>query len=262
MVTINQNTHALSAVNAVAVALLLVAGVSAPSSGYCDEDSLARIQTRGILEVGTDIPYGVMEFLDDAGKPIGIDMDIGREIAESLGVRMEVRSMAFDDLFDALRSGRVDVLISAVTITPERQKTMLFSVPYLDTGLSLAVRSDRDDIRGPQDLAGKRVGVLKGTTGESYMESAGAAAKALLVRYESNEKRLADLESGVIDAAIVHFLVESRLNIKTVGEPLDQAFYGIVARSGDHDLMRAVNRTLRTMKRSGKLSDIKRRYSP
>ena len=131
--------------------------------------SLSDIKEKGTLLVGVDIPYGVMEFYDASGKLAGIDMDIASEIASRIGVSMEVKTMPFSKLFDALKAGEVDVVISAVTITPERQKTMLFSVPYLNAGMSIAVRKDNQSIQSLEDLKDQKVGVLKGTVGEELI---------------------------------------------------------------------------------------------
>ena len=89
------------------------------------DSSLADIKEKGKLVVGSDIPYGIMEFYDDSGKAVGIDMDLANEIASQIGVEMEVKTMPFNDLFDAVKSGEVDIIASAVTITEERQKEML-----------------------------------------------------------------------------------------------------------------------------------------
>ncbi|MCP4420319.1 MAG: transporter substrate-binding domain-containing protein, partial [Chloroflexi bacterium] len=125
--------------------------------------SLNDVKAKGTLVVGVDIPYGVMEFYDESGNATGIDMDIARGISSQLNVTLEIKTMPFADLFGALKGGEIDVVISAVTITPERQETMLFSAPYLDAGMSIAVKNDNTDINSLKDLDGKRIGVLKGT---------------------------------------------------------------------------------------------------
>ncbi len=237
-----------------------ITGQSKVESGKPTDPSLLNVKQKGSLVVGTDIPYGVMEFYDEAGQPIGIDMDIAHEIASQIDVSMEVKKMPFDDLFDSLKAGEVDVVISAVTITPERQKEMLFSVPYLDAGLSIAVREDNAEINSLEDLGDKRVGVLKGTIGEDMVLESAYFDPSLVTSYQNNDERLQDLLEGKLDAIVVHFLVKDLPSIKTIGEPLSQSFYGVVTRLNNDALMDEINKTLRELKRSGKLGEIKQKY--
>lgn len=237
---------------------LFVGGAWAQSSD--GGAALTTIQKRGALIIGSDIPYGVMEFFDADGNPTGIDIDIARRIADDLDVTLTVETMPFDELFTALDAGKVDVLLSAVTITPERQEKMLFSVPYLDAGMSIAVAADDTSISAKEDLIDKKVGVLTGTLGEELMQKSDFINSDLLVSYKSNETRLADLASGKIDAAVVHFLTGAVPGIRTIEPPLTQSFYGVVARSGEAALMQQINESLRAMQRDGEIRAIVRRY--
>lgn len=226
-----------------------------------DDPSFQTIKEREVLIMGADIPYGVMEFLDESGKPAGIDVDIAKEIVAVLDVELRIETMPFDDLFGALRRQEIDVVVSAVTITPERQTKMLFSAPYMDSGMSIAVAKDNTDIKSEADLAGKRVGVLKGTVGEDIIDKSTHVDQSLVQRYKSNEKRIGDLLGGNLDAIIVHFLADDLPNIKIVEPPLTQSFYGIATRLENKSLMAAIDKALRELKRSGKISIIKKRYT-
>ncbi len=222
--------------------------------------SLSNVQAEGELIVGTDIPYGIMEFFDSSGKPVGIDMDIGRQLARDIGVSMKVKTMPFAELFKSLDNGTVDVVISAVTITTERQKKMLFSVPYLNAGMSIAVKKDNRNISSIEDLRHKRVGVLHGTIGDDLAVKSPHVDPSLIKRYKKNTQRLKDLQDGKVDAIFVHFLIKDLQGIKLVGDPLSESYYGVVTRLGNHSLMKLINKTLRKLKRSGELSRIKKRY--
>lgn len=223
-------------------------------------DSLEAIKLKGSLVVGMDIPYGIMEFYDENGRAAGIDVDIARELSNQLGVNLEIKAMPFDKLFSAVINKEVDIVASAVTITRDRQKTLLFSEPYLDAGMSLAVRSDNTLIKSHDDLAGKKIGVLKGTVGDALAQKSELFRDSDVIRFQDNEKRLQALQDGAIDAAIVHFLVSEEASIRLVGEPLKQTFYGIVTRPGNESLMAVVNKSLRQMKRRRELRAIIQKY--
>ncbi|MEM1199502.1 MAG: ABC transporter substrate-binding protein [Pseudomonadota bacterium] len=245
-----------------AIGALVFGGLAAVSAGTAlsADPSLETVKTRGALIVGTDIPYGVMQFIDASGKPAGIDIEIAQEITADLGVKLTLETMPFKELFGALKAGRVDAVISAVTITEERQKEMLFSAPYMDAGMSIAVAETTTDVMGEKDLTGKTVGVLAGTVGEKLMTKSAHVEASNLKRYENNDERLKDLVNGKIDAAIVHFVTKRPSKIKLLSPPLTQSFYGVVTKLGDEALMDAVNFTLRRIKRDGRLEDIKNKY--
>ncbi len=246
------------------LSLVPLAGVLAAcdsQGGTAPTDSaLAEVRERGELVIGSDIPYGVMAFYDEDGTPVGIDMDLGREIAERIGVSMRVETMPLDDLFDAVKEGRVDAVLSAVTITPERQETMDFSAPYLNAGTYVAVRAGNTEIGSLEDLRGKRVGVIAGTIGEEVAQESEHIDNENVVPFDNEDLRLEALESGDVDAALMHFLTASDPEIEMIGDPLRQSYYGVVTRKGADSLMAEIDATLRVLKRSGRLDEIRESY--
>lgn len=242
--------------------LLVISGCTTTDTGTGDT-SLSDIKARGKLVVGADIPYGVMEFFDESGNPVGIDVDIAKEITSKIGVELELKTMPFDDLFGAVKNEEVDVVISAITITLERQEEMLFSIPYFDAGLVVVVGSDNKDINVPEGLKDKKVGVLKGTTGEDFaLEYVGPS---LVTSYITNEERKQALLNGETDAIIIDYiaaidLIKEYSSLEIVGEPLNQEFYGIITKIGNNALMDEINKILRELKRTGRIDEIKTKW--
>ena len=114
------------------------------------QSALERVRASGRLRVGIDAtypPFGIAE----GGDFSGFDVDIARAIARELRVEAELINASFDGVFPALQNGSFDVVISAVTITPERSATLLFSDPYIAAGQQIVVRGD-SPIAGPDDL--------------------------------------------------------------------------------------------------------------
>lgn len=245
--------------NLARLALLLL--VLPPPLAATQDLSVEAVKNRGYLRVGVDIPYGVMEFYDSAGKPAGIDVDIARAIANRLGTEVKFYSMPFSKLFNALKSSKVDLLLSAVTITPQRQKTMRFSSPYMDVGLSIAVRDGNADVQSPADLKTRSIGVLKGTTGEEYARKSKDIDPSLIRVFDTNAARMQALAKGEVDVAIVHFTSTKTPGVKIVGQPLTQSYYGVVSRLQDKALMNEVEAVVRHMKHNGKLAEIKMSYT-
>ena len=117
-------------------------------------------------KIGTNAEYPPFENVDEAGEIVGFDADLMAAIADAAGFEFEWVNTRWDGIFVALQSGEFDAVISAATITEERAEIVDFSDPYFNAGQMLAVRVGETEISGPADLAGKKVGVQLGTTGD------------------------------------------------------------------------------------------------
>lgn len=137
--------------------------VPAPSAPAPSKDAVPQLAD-GILHVGIEMAFPPMEFRDELKKPAGADVELIGALAKKLGVEVELIDMQFDGLIDAVKSGQVDVLISAMTITPEREAKIDF-VPYLEMGSGiLVIMGNPKRIMRPADLCGKTVALQEGTT--------------------------------------------------------------------------------------------------
>ena len=249
--------------------LLLVLLTSCVNQTELDP-KLKEIKDRGKLIVGSDIPYGVMEFFDDSGNVVGIDVDIAREIADYLGVELEMRDIEWDQLFIDAKSNEIDLAISAITITSERAEKMLFSIPYFDAGQILIVQKDNQDITGPLNLQGLKIGVQIKTTGETeakkYTDENNIKTYLSYECTADNECMLDDLKTGKIDAIIMDYvaaivIVSNEEELKILGEPFTEEFYGVVTAIGNDALLNEVNTVLRDIKRTGRLTEIINKWS-
>ena len=138
---------------------------------------------------------------DQAGKPSGISVDIATELAKSLGRPVVIQNTAFDGLIPALKTGKVDVVISSMTATAERAKSIDFSDPYLTTGLCLLLKKDSTaKTIADLDKAGVKVAVKKGTTGHIYATNRLKKARILVLDKES--AAVLEVSQGKADAFI------------------------------------------------------------
>jgi ABC-type amino acid transport substrate-binding protein len=118
----------------------------------------------GKLHVGMEMAFPPMEFRDELKKPAGADVDLAHALGKALGVEVELIDMEFDGLIPAVKSGQVDVLISAMTVTAERSAQIDF-VPYLEMGSGiLVIMGNPKGIHRPEGLCGKTVAVQEGTS--------------------------------------------------------------------------------------------------
>ena len=236
------------------VTLLLVAVVGQPAWA---QTALERVRTSGQLRVGIDAtypPFGSVE----GGEFSGFDVDLARAVARILRVQPVLVNASFDGVFPALQNGTFDVVISAVTITPERSATMLFSEPYINAGQALAVRTD-SAIAGVEGLAGKSVGVQINTTAQFAMEK---MASVTIAKYNTIDLALLDLQNGRIDAVasdgpVLRYMARMSFpGVKTVGREYTDEAFGIVLARGSDDLRRAVNAALWQVQDSGEYARI------
>jgi polar amino acid transport system substrate-binding protein len=180
------------------------APTEAPEKGV-----FATIEERGTLIVGTSADYPPFEAMDEAGNFIGFDMDLIREIGSRLGLKVDIRDMAFDVLIASVQEGKIDAAIAAIQYTPERDEAVDFSVPYNYIFDSFLVAGDSDIvIEKAADIAPYMVGVQTGTTHEAWVMKnliePGFMSADQLFRYERTEQGALDLQAGRIDVLFIN----------------------------------------------------------
>lgn len=138
------------------------------------------------LRVGMDLSYPPFETIAPDGQPEGVSVELARGLAEHLGRPLRIENIPFAGLIPALKSGKIDLIISSMTATPERAKSIDFSRPYLTTGLAALVQKD-GSVHTPDDLdrAGSIVVVRQGTTGEVFTRKNFRHARILTLEKES-----------------------------------------------------------------------------
>jgi polar amino acid transport system substrate-binding protein len=160
----------------------------------------------GYLTYGTAASFPPFEFKEN-GQPAGFDIDMGKQIADYMGLRTKILDIDFDGLIPALQGGRVDIINSAMYINPERAAKVDF-VPYMKIGETLIGRTDSNVTisKLPDDLSGKTIAVTRGAIGEDYMNdfNADLNAKGLppmtIMALPNNQDALLAVQSGRADA--------------------------------------------------------------
>jgi polar amino acid transport system substrate-binding protein len=140
-------------------------------SNAADKPEVAGLLTPGVLKVGMEIGYPPFEFYaDDGATVLGVDYDLATEIAKRLGLELQIENTAWDGIFAGLSAKKYDIITSAVTITPERQETMLFTSPYIENWQAIVVtKGNKDSVTKVLDLDGKKVGYQNETTSDKYL---------------------------------------------------------------------------------------------
>ncbi|GHF32828.1 polar amino acid transport system substrate-binding protein [Deinococcus metalli] len=220
--------------------------------------SVADVKKKGVLVLGTDPTFAPFEFKGADGQIQGFDIDIARAVAKDLGVRLEVRAVGFGALMpQSVTSGRVDMAMSGITITPERAKVVAFSAPYYRSAQVFIVRSGNPGkFAWPADVKGKTIGVQANTTGQFTANDMLKPKGATLKVYDDFAAGLADVRAGRVaaligDAPTVDDL-KKRLpgQFDKAGADLAAEDYGMVFAKGSN-LAAAANKTLARLRASG-----------
>jgi len=214
---------------------------------------------RGHLRVGAkeDQPY-LGEKDPATGEYSGFDIEIARMMAASLGfdpATIRFRTIASANRETALQNGQIDYYVGTYTINDLRKRLVGFAGPYFMAGQSLLVRTDEHDIHGPQDLAGRTVCSVAGST--PYQRIAADYPKAVLVSYDTYSICVDNLLTYQVDAVttddaiLLGFAAKAPKELKVAGEPFSKEPYGIGVPRSDNALRFALDDALEARQRNG-----------
>ncbi|MCX5193540.1 glutamate ABC transporter substrate-binding protein [Streptomyces sp. NBC_00249] len=218
-----------------------------------------KARKRGHLVVGAkeDQPY--MGEKDPAtGRYSGFDVEIAKMMSASLGFdpkTIEFKTIASANRETALQNGQIDYYVGTYTINDNRKKQVGFAGPYFMAGQSLLVRRNEQDIKGPEDLAGKKVCSAAGST--PYQRLQKEFPKAVLVAYDTYSACVDNLLTYQVDAVstddsiLLGYAAKVPEELKVVGEPFSKEPYGIGVPRGDNALRFALDDALAEHEKNG-----------
>jgi len=228
------------------VAVIALLGISL-MAGILDE-----IKARGYIIMGTEATFPPFEFRNEKNEVVGFDIDIGRKIAEALGVELRIIDMPFDSLIPSLLTKKIDMAIAAMTITEERKKSVSFSDPYFRAGQVIVVRKGYPPIKTLEELKGKKVAVQQGTTGDLIVSKIEGVQISRFTRFTDAFLELMNkrVDAVVLDFAPARAYVAMYPQLVITSDVLSEEEYGIAVRKEDTDLLEFINSVLRNMKKS------------
>ncbi len=221
---------------------------------------LEQIKAKGKLVVGTEAQYAPYEFKDLDANFVGCDMWLAQQIADSLGVELEIVDMSFAGIIPAVQSGQVDLGIAAFTNTPERAEEIDFSDLYETSAQLLIVKTGNADTYSTKEaLAGQKVGAQKGTIQSQLIQS--ALPDSELFELEKYPALALEVQNGniaglVVDQAVGESLVTNsngELEVSNFEFSAEEASFGksVVIAKGNEDLVAAVNEVVNKVTSDG-----------
>ena len=247
--------------NVLVIALVLITvPAMAFAGGASDKSALQTVKDRGRLIVGTEAQYAPYEFKDMDANIVGCDMYIAQQIADELGVGLEIVDMAFDGIIPAVQSGQVDLGIAAFTNTPERAEVIDFSDVYEESLQYLVVAAGNEDVyTTPESLAGLKVGAQRGTIqSQLIMKTMPDSELFELAKYPelSIEVQNGNIAGLVVDAAVGDSIISSsdgKLVKANYTFDSKEAPFGksVVLKKGSDDLKAEVNKVIQRILADG-----------
>ena len=217
------------------------------------EESAAADGGKQVLNVGTNAEFPPFEYMDDNGQPDGFDIAVIKAIGEKQGFDVKITNMEFKSLIASLSTGGVDAVIAGMTVTPERQESVDFSDSYYTATQSIIVQKD-SDIKTADDLAGKKVAVQEGTTGDLICSEIEGCT---VDRYKKGADAVMTLKNGAVDAVMIdsspadNFVAANNGELVAYPDETSTEEYAIAVQKGNEELLAKINEGLKQIQEDG-----------
>ena len=208
------------------------------------------------LILATEAGFAPYEYYQD-GEIVGVDIDIAREIAASLGKELVIKDVSFDFIINEIKSGKSDIGAAGMSITKERLEEVDFSVEYAVSNQVVIVPMD-SKITSIDQISNQRIAVQLGTVADSYVNE--NYKDATVIRQKKYLSMVEDLKAGKVDLIIMDLLpaseiVKSNDGLKILDEYLFTDKYGMAIKKGNKELLDKVNDVLTRLMSEGKIEE-------
>ena len=233
---------------------------SAAASTSATAGELTTVEA-GKLTMATNAAFPPYEMTTDSGEFEGIDIETAQAIADKLGLELQIDDMDFDAALLSVQQGKADIVMAGVTVTDERKAVMDFSDSYA-TGIQSIIVPEGSDIASPDDLAGKKIGTQRGTTG--YIYCSDDFGDENVVAYDDGLTAVQALNNGQVDAVVIdnapaQEFIAANPGLKILDTSYAEEDYAI-GMAKNSPLEDAVNSVLEELKADGTLQAIVDKY--
>ena len=224
----------------------------------------AQAQNKELI-VGSSATYRPFAYESPTKEIVGYDVDIIKAVAQKAGLQIRIVNTPWTGIFASLNNGDIDLVISGVTINDKRKQSYDFSMPYFEARQLIAVQQN-SSVKSLKDLAGKKIGVVNGSTGDDIASREFGKTSPDIRRFESTPVVISELVNNGLDAAIgdngvIAFRVQEHKELKTVSDPgFAKEFFGIVVKQGNKALLDKLNTGLAAVKADGSYARIYKKW--
>ena len=219
------------------------------------------------LVVGMELQYPPFEMSDKQGKPTGVSVDLAYALGKYLNRKVVIENIAWDGLIPSLKTKKVDLIISSMTITKQRQKTIDFSIPYAQSNLAI-LTNPSSGVKSITDLnqKGKKIAVKKGTTGHIYAGK--YLTNADLLIFDKENAAVLEVIQGKADGFLYDQLTiyknwnKHQKSTIALLEPFQKTpeYWGIAIKKGNTELKNRVDAFIKKAKSDGTFDKLSKKY--
>lgn len=222
--------------------IMLVAGC-----GKKDDSKLIMVTEAGFA------PY---EYYSN-GEIVGVDVDIAKEIAASMGKELVIKDIAFDSIINEVKTGKADFGAAGISYSEERAKNVDFTINYSTSKQVVIVKND-SGITNIGDINGKKIAVQLGSIADTYVS--GTYKDASVVRQKKYLAAIEDLNTGKVDCVVMDLLpaeqiLKTNSGLKILDGALVEDSYGMIVKKGNKELLNNINKVLEKLKNEGKIDE-------
>lgn len=222
--------------------IMLVAGC-----GKKDDSKLIMVTEAGFA------PY---EYYSN-GEIVGVDVDIAKEIAASMGKELLIKDIAFDSIINEVKTGKADFGAAGISYNEERAKNVDFTINYSTSKQVVIVKND-SGITNIGDINGKKIAVQLGSIADTYVSS--TYKDASVVRQKKYLAAIEDLNTGKVDCVVMDLLpaeqiLKTNSGLKILDGALVEDSYGMIVKKGNKELLNNINKVLEKLKNEGKIDE-------
>ncbi|KMT21124.1 amino acid ABC transporter substrate-binding protein [Clostridium cylindrosporum] len=246
---------------------MLLTGCGKKAEQTTEDNSLKEIKDKGKLVIGLDDGFPPMGFRGENGQIVGFDIDLAKEVGKKLGVEVEFKPIDWNAKEMELKTKKIDAIWNGMSVTPEREKNMALSKPYLNNTQAFVVKKD-STIKSIADMKGKKIGFQdKSSSQEAFTADKNLSSSVASNQvYPKNKDVLVDLKVGRIDVALMdkvvskYYLAKEKDQYVFLNENLGEEAYAVGFRKGDVKLRDEVNKILDELKKNGTTSNISKTW--
>lgn len=236
-----------------------LAGMTLAGAASAQDGALQEIKDRGTVRVGVLVDFPPFGIMNTENQPDGYDADVARRLAEKMGVEIELVPVTGPNRIPYLQTGKIDMVIASLSITPERAEQVLFSDPYCVLEGVMYARKELE-IAGYDDLGGHRIGVARSSPQDTLV-TAEAPEDTKIQRFDQISAVYQAVVAGQVDGAVIGTLIAAELD-KTLADSYEakftlyESYQAVAMRPGSDDLAEAVNGYIAELYADGVLADL------
>ena len=233
----------------------------------------SKNEEKSQIIMGTNAEFPPFEFVADEGQGLvdkfdGIDVAIGKKIADKLGKELVIEDMQFEGLIASADSGKVDFVAAGLTENEERKQSVDFSDTYYVAKQIMVVAADNTTINSAEDLKNaEKVGVVMGYTGDSVVTDDLKLDDSKILRVSRGIDGVQEVKNGKLDAMVIDSATgralaeENGLKIVEDDEVFAAEEYAIAVKKGNTELLKSINEVLAEMKANGEIDELAQKYN-